>query len=90
MKKINLLGINVKCNNNREERLVNSIKTDVKNFYKEYKDKPYIVEKRYYSLFSKIETLYFMTLINSNEFVFITDRLFEVYIFTVDKARNYK
>ena len=90
MKKINLLGINVKCNNNREERLVNIIKTDVKNFYKEYKDKPYIVEKRYYSLFSKIETLYFMTLINSNEFVFITDRLFEVYIFTVDKARNYK
>ena len=90
MKKINVLGINVKCNNNREERLVNIIKTDVKNFYKEYKDKPYIVEKRYYSLFSKIETLYFMTLINSNEFVFITDRLFEVYIFTVDKARNYK
>ena len=90
MKKINVLGINVKCNNNREERLVNIIKTDVKNFYKEYKDKPYIVEKRYYSLFSKIETLYFMTLINSNEFVFITDRLFEVYIFTEDKARNYK
>ena len=90
MKKINVLGINVKCNNNREERLVNIIKTDVKNFYEEYKDKPYIVEKRYYSLFSKIETLYFMTLINSNEFVFITDRLFEVYIFTVDKARNYK
>ena len=90
MKKINVLGINVKCNNIREERLVNIIKTDVKNFYKEYKDKPYIVEKRYYSLFSKIETLYFMTLINSNEFVFITDRLFEVYIFTEDKARNYK
>ena len=90
MNKINLLGINVKCNNNREERLVNIIKTDVKNFYREYKDKPYIVEKRYYSLFSKIETLYFMTLINSNEFVFITDRLFEVYIFTEDKARNYK
>ena len=90
MKKINLLGINVKCNNDREERLVNIIKTDVKNFYKEYKDKPYIVEKRYYSLFSKIETLYFMTLINSNEFVFITDRLFEVYIFTEYKARKYK
>ena len=90
MKKINLLGINVKCNNNREERLVNIIKTDVKSFYKEYKDKPYIVENCYHSLFSKIETLYFLSLINANEFVFITDRLFKVYIFTEDKARNYK
>ena len=90
MKKINLLGINVKCNNNREERLVNIIKTDIKNFYKEYKDKPYIVEKCYYSLFSKIETLYLMTLINADEFVLIAYRLFKVYILTEDKARNYK
>ena len=90
MKKINLLGINVKCHNGREERLINIIKTDIKNFYKEYKDKPYIVEKCYYSLFSKIETLYLMTLINADEFVLITYRLFKVYIFTEDKARNYK
>ena len=90
MKKNNLLGINVKCNNNREERLVNIIKTGVKKFYRTYNDKPNSINYAYYQLYGNIQALYFMDVITFEKFSTITDRLHDVYRFTEDKARNYK
>ena len=90
MKKINLLGIEVKCHNNREESLIYIIKTSVKNFYRTYKNKPYSIGDAYYRLFGKIESLYFMDLINHDNYKLMTDRLFNLYIFTREKAENHR
>ena len=90
MKKINLLGINVKCNNDREERLVNIIKTDVKNFYSSYKNKSYSVGDAYNNLHGKIASLYFLELISYEDYNLITDRFFMLYEFTRETAKNHK
>ena len=90
MKKINLLGINVKCHNKREEILIDIIKRDVKDFYRTYKNKPYSIDDAYYRLFGKIESLYFMDLINYENYKLMTDRLFNLYIFTREKAENHR
>ena len=90
MKKIKLLGIEVKCHNKREEQLINIIKRAVKNFYSSYKNKPYSIGDVYYRLFGKIESLYFMDLINHDNYKLMTDRLFNLYIFTREKAENHR
>lgn len=90
MKKINLLGIEVKRYNKREERLINIIKRAVKNFYSSYKNKPYSVRNAYNDLHSKIASLYFLELISYEEYNLITDRLFMLYEFTQEKAENHK
>ena len=90
MKKINVLGIEVKCHNKREEQLINIIKRAVKNFYSSFKNKPYSINDAYYRLFGKIESLYFMDLINYDNYKLMTDRLFNLYIFTREKAENHK
>lgn len=90
MKKINVLGINVKCHNEREESLIDIIKRDVKDFYRTFKNKPYSIGDAYYRLFGKIESLYFMDLINYDNYKLMTDRLFNLYIFTREKAENHK
>ena len=82
MKKINVLGINVKCHNNREESLISAIKTSVKNFYRTYKNKPYSVCNAYYMLFGKMTTLYYMDLISNDDYDKMTDRLLKLYQFT--------
>ena len=53
MKKINLLGIEVKCYNKREEILICAIKRDIKDFYRTFKNKPYSIDDAYYRLFGK-------------------------------------
>ena len=90
MKKINVLGINVKCHNKREESLICIIKRGIKDFYRTFKNKPYSIADAYYRLFGKIESLYFMDLINYDNFKLMTDRLFNLYIFTSEKAENNK
>ena len=90
MKKINVLGINVKCHNKREEILICIIKRGVKEFYRTFKNKPYSIDDAYYRLFGKIESLYFMDLINYDNYKLMTDRLFNLYIFTREKAENHK
>ena len=90
MKKINVLGINVKCHNKREESLICTIKRDIKDFYRTFKNKPYSIGDAYYRLFGKIESLYFMDLINYVNYELMTDRLFNLYIFTREKAENHK
>ena len=90
MKKINVLGINVKCYNKREESLICIIKREVKDFYRTYKNKPYSVGDAYYRLRGKITTLYYMGLINYDNYKLMTDRLFNLYIFTREKAENHR
>ena len=90
MNKINLLGIEVKCHNKREEILICIIKRGVKDFYRTFKNKPYSIGDAYYRLFGKIESLYFMDLINYDNYKLMTDRLFNLYIFTREKAENHK
>ena len=90
MKKINLLGIEVKANNKREAQLIHLIKTNVKNFYRTYSDKPYSIDSTYYTLYGNIQSLYFMDVITFEQFHTLTDRLHDVYSFTENKARNYK
>lgn len=90
MKKINVLGINVKCHNEREEALIWLIKRDVKEFYRTFKNKPYSIGDAYYRLFGKIDSLYFMDLINYENYNLMTDRLVNLYIFTREKAQNHK
>ena len=90
MKKINLLGIEVKCHNTREESLINNIKLSVKNFYRTYKNKPYSICNVYYMLFGKMISLYYMDLISCEDYGTMTDRLFQLYIFTREKAENHK
>ena len=89
MKKINLLGIEVKANNKREVKLINIIKSNVKAFYKSYKDKPNSIKNAYYDLYGSIKALYFMDIITYEQFCEITDRFYCVYIFTDSKARNW-
>ena len=88
MKKINLFGINVKCHNKREESLINIIKRAVKNFYSSYKNKPYSVGGAYNNLHGKIASLYFLELISYEDYNLITDRLFMLYEFTEETAKN--
>ena len=89
MKKINVLGISVKCHNiKREEILIDTIKRDVKDFYRTYKNKPYSVGDAYYMLRGKITTLYYMGLINYENYKLMTDRLFNLYRFTRETAEN--
>ena len=90
MKKINVIGINVKCHNKREESLICIIKRDIKDFYRTFKNKPYSIGDAYYRLFGKIESLYFMDLINYENYKLMTDRLFNLYIFTREKAENHR
>ena len=89
MKKINLLGINVKCHNEREESLINIIKRAVKNFYRTYKNKPYSIDSAYDQLYGNIQALYYMDVITFENFITITERLHDVYRFTEYKARNW-
>ena len=88
MKKINVLGINVKCHNEREESLINIIKRAVKNFYRTYNNKPNSIDSAYDELYGNIQALYYMDVITFENFITITDRLHEVYRFTEYKARN--
>ena len=90
MKKINLLGINLKCHNEREESLIYIIKMDIKEFYRNYKNNPDSVGNEYYMLFGKITSLYFMELINDEDYGKISDRLFTLYRFTKETAKNNK
>ena len=91
MKKINVLGISVKCHGiKREEILIDIIKRDVKDFYRTYKNKRYSIGDAYYMLRGKITTLYYMGLINYENYKLMTDRLFNVYIFTEEKAKNHE
>ena len=90
MKKINVLGINVKCYNKREESLICIIKRDIKDFYRTFKNKPYSIDDSYYRLFGKIESLYFMDLISYDDYKKMTDRFFELYQFTEETAENNK
>lgn len=90
MKKISVLGINVKCYNKREESLICIIKRDIKDFYRTYKNKPYSIDDAYCRLFGKIDSLYFIDLINYENYKLMTDRLFNLYIFTREKAENHK
>ena len=89
MKKINLLGINVKCHNEREESLINIIKRAVKNFYRTYNNKPYSIDSAYDELYGNIQALYYMDVITFENFIIITERLHDVYRFTEYKARNW-
>ena len=88
MKKINLLGIEVKRYNKREEQLISIIKRAVKNFYSSYKNKPYSVGDAYNNLHGKIATLYFLELISYEDYNLITDRFFMLYEFTKERAEN--
>ena len=88
MKKINVLGINVKCHNEREESLINIIKRAVKNFYRTYNNIPNSIDSAYDELYGNIQALYYMDVITFENFITITDRLYEVYRFTEYKARN--
>ena len=90
MNKINLLGIEVKCHNKREEILICIIKRGVKDFYRTFKNKPYSIGDAYYRLFGKIESLYFMDLISYDDYYKMTDRFFELYQFTEETAKNHK
>ena len=90
MKKINVLGINVKCNNKREESLINILKRDVKNFYSSYKNKPRSIDDAYNNLFGKMSCLYFLELISFKDYEKMTDRFFEIYKFTEEKAKSSK
>ena len=90
MKKINVFGINVKCHNKREESLIDITKRDIKNFYRTYKNKPYSIEDAYLRLFGQISSLYYMELINYDNYELMTDRFFELYRFTRDIAENNK
>ena len=90
MKKINLLGINVKCHNKREEILIDTVKRDVKNFYRTYKNNPYSVGDAYYMLFGKMASMYYMDLISIEDYKKITDRLLKLYQFTRNIVKNYK
>lgn len=90
MKKINVLGINVKCHNKREESLICIIKRDIKDFYRTFKNKPYSIDDAYYRLFGKIDSLYFMDLINHDNYKLMTNRFFELYHFTRNIAENNK
>ena len=77
MNKINVLGINVKCNNKREESLINILKRDVKNFYSSYKNKPCSIDDAYNNLFGKMSCLYFLELISFKDYEKMTDSLFK-------------
>ena len=88
MKKINLLGINVKCHNEREESLINIIKRAVKNFYSSYKNKPYSVGDAYSNIHGKIASLYFLELISYEDYNLIIDRFYMLYEFTKERAEN--
>ena len=88
MKKINVLGINVKCHNKREEQLINIIKRAVKNFYSSYKNKPYSVGDAYNNLYGKIASLYFLDLISYEDYNLITDRFLMLYEFTKERAEK--
>ncbi len=90
MNKINVFGINVKCYNKREEILIDTIKRDVKDFYRTYKNKPYSIGDAYYILFGKMTSLYYMDLIRHENYVLMTDRLFNLYKFTEETAKNHK
>ena len=90
MKKINVLGINVKCHNKREESLINIIKRAVKNFYRTYKNRPYSISNAYHDLFGKMSALYFMDLISYDDYNKMTDRFFELYQFTEETSENNK
>ena len=90
MKKISVLGINVKCHNKREESLICIIKRGIKDFYRTFKNKPYSIDDAYYRLFGKIESLYFMDLISYDDYIKMTDRFFELYQFTEETAENNK
>ena len=90
MKKKNLFGIEVKCHNKREESLINIIKSDVKNFYSSYKNKPYSIDVAYYNLFGKMTSLYYMDLISPEDYEKMTDRFLKLYKFTEEKTKNYK
>ena len=87
MKKINVLGINVKCNNKREESLINILKRDVKNFYSSYKNKPCSIDDAYNNLFGKMPCLYFLELISFKDYEKMTDNLFNIYKFTEETAK---
>ena len=90
MKKINLLGIEVKCYNKREEQLINIIKRAVKDFYRTYKNRPHSIINAYHDLFGKMSSLYFMDLISYDDYNKMTDRLFNLYRFTRETAENHK
>lgn len=90
MKKINLFGINIKCHNEREESLIYIIKMDVKEFYRTYKNRPFSAGDAYYMIFGKITSLYFMELINDEDYGKISDRLFKLYRFTRETAEYHK
>ena len=87
MKKISLLGINVKCHNEREESLIYIIKMDVKEFYKAYKNSSSVGDA-YYMLFGKITSLFYMELVNDEDYGKMSDRLFKLYRFTKETAKN--
>lgn len=88
MKKINFLGIEVKCHNKREEQLINIIKRAIKNFYSSYKNKPYSVGDAYNNLHGKIASLYFLELVSYDDYNLITDRFYMLYEFTKERAEN--
>ena len=90
MKKINLFGINVKCHNEREEALIVIIKKDIKEFYRTFKNKPYSIDDAYNMLFGKISSLYYMDLINAENYRLMSDRLFNLYRFTRKTAEYHK
>ena len=90
MKKINLLGIEVKCHNKREESLINILKRDVKNFYSTFKNKPHSICDAYNNLFGKMTSLYYLELISFEDYEKVTDRLFQIYKFTEEKAKNHR
>ena len=90
MKTKNLLGIKIKCNNSREENIIEIIKGQVKNFYSDFVNKPYIVEEHYNILYGQISSLLHLALINPSEFIIISNRLLTVYRFTELKSRKYK
>ena len=87
IKHINVLGIDVKCNNKREESLINILKRDVKNFYSSYKNKPSSIDDAYNNLFGKISCLYFLELISFKDYEKMTDSFFNIYKFT-EKAQK--
>ena len=90
MKKINLLGIEVKCHNQREESLINILKRDVKNFYSSYKNKPFSIDDAYHNIFGKMSCVYFLELISFEDYEKMTDNFFNIYKFTEEKAKNHK
>ena len=90
MKKINLLGINVKCHNEREESLIYIIKIDIKEFYRTFKNKPHSIGDAYYMIFGKITSMYYMDLVNDEDYGKMSDRLFKLYRFTKETAKNNK